>query len=325
MARPGVLVVSLDFELYWGMRDATSLARYGANLLGERRVVPRLLDLFAAHGVHATWATVGFLYFETRAELLRHLPETRPRYERAELSPYPHLASVGDGERDDPFHFGASLLDLVRAAPGQEIGTHTFSHYYALERGQDASAFRADLEAALAVARAHGDAVESIVFPRNQVNDEYLGICAELGLRAYRGTERSWFYRSGPESESSLVRRGARLVDAYAPLSAHNAYPRDTLDGGALVNVPSSRFLRPYSRRLRALEPLRVRRILGDLTHAARHGLVYHLWWHPHNFGVDTEQNLRVLRTLLARFDALRERYGMESMSMGELARSARA
>ena len=24
---------------------------------------------------------------------------------------------------------------------------------------------------------------------------------------------------------------------------------------------------------------------MSDLTYAARQGLAYHLWWHPHNFG----------------------------------------
>ncbi|RME25825.1 MAG: hypothetical protein D6798_08055, partial [Deltaproteobacteria bacterium] len=54
----GALVVSLDFELFWGMRDKVSLQRYRRQILGGRAAIPRLLDLFVAHGIHATWATV---------------------------------------------------------------------------------------------------------------------------------------------------------------------------------------------------------------------------------------------------------------------------
>src|SRR4051794_24900749 len=51
----GRLVVSLDFELYWGVRDQRSIADYRANLLGVRDVVPRLLELFERHGIRVTW------------------------------------------------------------------------------------------------------------------------------------------------------------------------------------------------------------------------------------------------------------------------------
>ena len=324
MAPPGAMVISLDLELYWGVRDVMSLEAYRENLVGERRVVPLLLDLFAEFGIQATWAAVGFLYFQTRDELVRHLPTKRPQYEEKRFSPYPYVDSIGPDEDQDPFHFAPSMLELIRAAPGQEIATHTFSHYYTLEVGQDAEAFRADVDCALLSARARGDTLESIVFPRNQVNPAYLPICAELGLKAYRGTERSWIYRTGRKSEHSLARRAVRLLDAFLPLSSHNAYPRHRSDADPLVNVPSSRFLRPYSSRLRVLEPLRLRRIRSDVTYAARHGLLYHLWWHPHNFGVETERNLDGLRRLLEHFAALRERYGMESLNMSEFAQGAR-
>ena len=68
-------IVSLDFELMWGVRETRTVQTYGANILGGRDAIPQLLDLFAAHGVKATWATVGMVLFATRAELLDALPE----------------------------------------------------------------------------------------------------------------------------------------------------------------------------------------------------------------------------------------------------------
>jgi peptidoglycan/xylan/chitin deacetylase (PgdA/CDA1 family) len=317
----GRLVISLDFELHWGVRDHMTVEKYRSNLIGVRRAVPEILRLFREHAIHATWATVGFLFAETREELLAGLPEERPAYTQPALDPYRGLEQeVGADEVDDPFHFAASLIRTIAETPHQEVGTHTFSHYYCLEPGQDEATFAADLRAAAMLAARRGVTLSSLVFPRNQVNPRYLETCRFGGIVAYRGPTRSWLYVPRAESEESWVRRGLRLIDAYAPLSGDNSY-RLTSGGTAPVNVSASRFLRPWSSRLRLLEPLRMRRIERDLERAARGGRIYHLWWHPHNFGTNLEPNLAFLRKLLERYTTLRGRYGMQSVTMGELAR----
>jgi hypothetical protein len=319
-AMSGVFVISLDFELYWGVRDRLPLEECRENLLGVRAVVPRLIELFADYDVHATWATVGFLFFETKDELLTALPECRPMYENPRFSPYPHIDQIGPDEERDPFHYAPSLIRRIDAAPGQEVGTHTFSHYYCLERGQDEAAFEADLLAAISAGGRRGIKLESIVLPRNQVNPRYIPVCARLGIKAYRGTERSWLYAARPRSRESWGRRALRLTDAYVPLTSNNAYRLDAGGPSRPCAVPSSRFLRPFDPRLRALEPLRVGRITRELELAARHDLVYHLWWHPDNFGIHTERNLGVLREILDHFALMRARYDMQSLSMCEAA-----
>lgn len=315
----GKFVVSLDFELHWGVRDLVTLEDYRENLLGVRRVVPALLELFGRYEIHATWATVGFLFFDTREQLLAALPERRPQYVNAALSPYPLMASVGANEAEDPIHFAGSLVRLIAVAPHQEIATHTFSHYYCLEKGQTIADFRADLEAARSAAARLGLRLESLVFPRNQFNAEYLEVCRELGLRAYRGNEATWLYRARSHQQESGWRRALRLVNAYVPISGNNSW-RIEASGGAPVNVPSSRFLRPYSATLGWLEPLRLRRVTAEMTHAAQNGLGYHLWWHPHNFGRHIAENLAALEKILKHFERLRNEYGMESLNMGEAA-----
>ncbi len=106
---PATFVTSLDFELHWGVRDVKTVAQYRQNLLGVRRVVPALLAALAEYGIHATWATVGFLFFITRTELLASLPDLRPNYDDMRLSPYLDMKVLGRDEDDDPFHFGRSL------------------------------------------------------------------------------------------------------------------------------------------------------------------------------------------------------------------------
>jgi peptidoglycan/xylan/chitin deacetylase (PgdA/CDA1 family) len=322
VAGPGTFVVSLDLELFWGVHDEAGFDRSRNAILGERQVVQRLLDIFADYELRATWAAVGLLAFETRDELLAHLPPRLPAYVDARRSPYGGLAMLGADEEEDPFHFGASLLEAIRRAGGQEIATHTFSHFYALEPGQNAADFEADLEAAVEVARSRGDVLESIVFPRNQVNEAYLPICAAHGLSAYRGTGSSRLQRAHAIGGISRARRAARLVDSFVPLSRDSAFAPER--GATLTDVPASRFFRPYAAWRGAIDALRVRRITSELAYAARNGLVYHLWWHPRNFAADTERNLEALRQVCDRFELLRRNLGMVSRSMADVARTAR-
>lgn len=84
----GTLIVSLDFELFWGMQDSHTLSEYEDHVLGGRKAIPRLLELFQKHGIHATWATVGFQFAESEEHVREYFPDQKPTYEKPELSSY---------------------------------------------------------------------------------------------------------------------------------------------------------------------------------------------------------------------------------------------
>jgi peptidoglycan/xylan/chitin deacetylase (PgdA/CDA1 family) len=315
------LVISLDFELAWGVQDVLDAdGAYRANLLGAREVIPRILDLFARYEVAATWATVGFLFAESREELAAYGPAERPTYADPRRDPY--RIAVGSNEADDPLHFAPSLVRTIAAAPRQEVGTHTFSHYYCLEPGQTVAQFEADLRAAVAIAAAKGITLRSLVLPRHQVRTDYLPAIARAGLHVHRTNEANRLSRPYATGQDPLAIRAARLADAYLPLTGANAVPWTHIapDAHGLVDVRESRFLRPFSARMRALEPLRVARIAGAMRVAAERRAVCHLWWHPHNFGVHQDGNLANLRALLEAFARLRDSHGMASMTMAAAA-----
>jgi peptidoglycan/xylan/chitin deacetylase (PgdA/CDA1 family) len=314
----GCFVVSLDLELHWGVRDHAPVSSYRDNLLGVRQAVPAMLELFARRDVAATWATVGMLFAETRRALERSFPSRLPRYRDARLSPYDGMAGVGEDEARDPFHFAPSLLRLVAQTPRQEIGTHTFSHYYCLEEGQTEADFDADLDAAARAGSAFGDTCRSLVFPRNQVNERYFGVLRRRGVRAYRSNGTHWAYRAGGAGET-LARRAFRLADAYLPLGGARPHPL-AAPGGDLRDVPAGAFLRPYDPRARRLDGLRLRRITSAMTRAARRGEVFHLWWHPHNFGRHPRESMELLGRIVDHLDDLRRHQGMESLTMAEAA-----
>lgn len=316
----GSIVISLDCELYWGVRDKRRLGDYQAHLLGDREVVPRLLALFDEYGIHATWAFVGFLFFSDRVSLLESLPELLPSYREPRFSPYGDLAGIGEDETTDPFHFGGYLVQEVLRHRGQEIAGHTFSHYYCLEEGQTPEEFRADLEANIRAAGRYGVSLRSLVFPRNQVKRDYLPICRELGIRAYRGNTSDWLYRGLNEEEESTLRRAIRYADAFLPITGYRV---TRLRGGRHeppCNIRASRFLYPRYWWSAPFDPLRLRRIKNEMTYAAKHGYCYHLWWHPYNFGVEQDANLDFLERILRHYRVLHDRYGFLSQNMDEVA-----
>jgi hypothetical protein len=92
---------------------------------------------------------------------------------------------------------------------------------------------------------------------------------------------------------------------------------------GEPVDVTASRFLRPWTHGLRWADRLRLRRITGELRSTAERGRTYHLWWHPHNFGLHPAQNLAALKVILDTFADLRRTHGMQSLSMREVAAAA--
>ena len=56
------------------------------------------------------------------------------------------------------------------------------------------------------------------------------------------------------------------------------------------------------------------------MHHAAKHGLTFHLWWHPHNIGVMTDRHLHQLEEIFSYYQKMKETYGMESLTMKEMA-----
>ena len=77
---------------------------------------------------------------------------------------------------------------------------------------------------------------------------------------------------------------------------------------------------KPIFKPLRFLEGVKLRRIKRQMRYAAEHDLTFHLWWHPHNIGVRTEEHLGQLEEIFQYFRQLQDTYGMRSLNMAEAA-----
>ena len=318
----GKFIISLDFELMWGVRDKKTKEQYGSNVIGVHKVIPRLLQSFKAYGIKGTFSIVGFLFFKNKEHLNNNLPQAKPQYNESILSPYNgYIDTIGSDSNVDLYHYAPSLIELIKMDPEQEIGTHTFSHYYCLEDGQTVSEFKEDLKCAIHIAKENGVVLTSLIFPRNQFNSQYLEVCNELGILCYRGNEHSWLYTAKNAQNESLFRRCCRLIDAYINISGHNCYTDELMRNTIPINIPSSRFLRPYIKKLNFLDGLRLQRIKSGMTAAAKQNLTYHLWWHPHNFGINQKENFAFLEKILAHYKLLNNQYNFQSYTMTDLAK----
>ena len=131
-----------------------------------------------------------------------------------------------------------------------------------------------------------------MITPRNQFNAEYLRIAAKNGIKVVRSNPDVWFWR-----KLSKISPIARAFDTLFPVSRTLTFSEIT-NGFGPLEIPASRFLRPYCRNESAIQRLKLDRIKREMTFAAKNNRNYHLWWHPHNFGFYTEENLSSLKEI---------------------------
>ena len=308
-------VISLDFEILWGVYEQSSRQNID-NLSNVYEVVPKILELFEQYGVAATWATVGALMSDTVLDFYDYAPVESPNYANSAHSSRKLIDEYEKKNKD--LLFALNLVKLISTKPRQEIGSHTFSHYYCLEQGQSIVNFYEDICSNVQISKKLDLNLRSIVFPRNQYQAEYLKVCKNSGFTSYRGNPSHWAYRSLSRKRKNYLRRLFRLLDCYIPLSGPLTYKLDVAGPDGLQNIKASLFLRPYSKRLKFLQWLKLWRIKYSMRDAAMNGKIFHLWWHPHNFKDNIDENMGFLKDILDYYKYLQEVYGMKSLSMGD-------
>jgi peptidoglycan/xylan/chitin deacetylase (PgdA/CDA1 family) len=312
----GILIISLDFELHWGRFDKYPLSGYEGYYTQTREVIPRLLELFVQNNIRVTWATVGSLMADDVDEWRHYSPNEFPSYQNDKLSGYTWVNKQRFLMNEALF--APNLVRQIIDSPGQELGSHTYSHYYTCEKGQNHEQFRMDLKAAVRIAQEKfGKSLKSLVFPRNQYDELSVQIAGEEGFETVRSNPSDWFWQH--TEEQTLVKRIFRTGDTLIPLGKQSSYPIDSVNTFLPVRLPASRLLRPYKGDF-ILHRRRISRIKEEMEVAARSGHIYHLWWHPHNFGFFSEENLEGLRQILIWLKVLELKYGMRSMHMQDTA-----
>ena len=312
----GALVISLDFELLWGVFDKVEHKEKSTYFKNTRKVIPEILNLFSEYEIHSTWATVGMLFNNNWEEWKRNSPNILPEYNNSDLSAFNFGESI-QSMKTEFLCFARDLIQQIHNTSHQEIGTHTYSHYYCLEDGQTLATFKADLEKAIELAKRMGIELKSLVFPRNQFNEEYLKVCYDLGILNVRSNPTDWYWKD--TQNDSLKYKIFRSGDAYIG-SKNKSYKLTDLNVeiGKPLSQKASRLLRPYSS-IKFFNDLKLKRIKSEMTAAAKNNEIYHLWWHPHNFGNNPDENIDDLKELLQHYKQCNLKYKFDSLNMAEV------
>lgn len=318
MKKNGALVISLDFELFWGMADFGNAQTYRNTIENVHNVVPKLLDMFKEYGIHATWATVGAIFAHNDEEFLEHLPAPIAPQTLDMLYKLGILPEKDETKCPRSMLFAPELVKLISETQGQELGTHTYSHYYCDLKSSKPEEFSREISSAKAIMGKNGYNCKSIVFPRNQVHAEYADAAANQGVCIYRGVESGKLQQAKNRGKKGLI---MWYGDNYIPIQRCQSYGFEEIEeAGKLHNVRNTRFFKPFRPKYRLLEKLKLWRYKSEMRRAAKRGEIYHMYWHPHNFAENTDINFRQMDELLSFYLKMKDKYGMASLNMNEAA-----
>lgn len=301
----GVVVISIDFEMRWGVHDlyGFNIESYRGNIESVRQVVPDTLALLSERGLKATWACVGALALNGWDEYFSLAPPP-PVYEKQDLSVKQAYAEL---DPDGHQFFAPELVKMVFDTKGQELGSHSFSHLYFREPGVTESDFHADSMAVESLwLEKFGIVPVSLVFPRNQ--SAFLDLLPDTPIRIWRGPEAAWFHDCTAQDNNTALPRVLRLFDSVNPFIRRATAVMDGMTKASLFvrfNLPE------------VLWRLQIKRILGELQSLSS-GRVFHIWWHPHNLGADTPLRMARLKQLLDLISEACVLQGIESKTMSD-------
>jgi len=312
--KKGVFCISLDFELQWGVFEKMTVGNPANNYFHNTRfAIPQMLQLFSQYDIQVTWAIVGMIFNQNLEMWKNNRPDLIPDYANKTVSSY-HWCDEQHQHIQESNLFAPDLIDQIKSTPGVEIGTHTYSHFYCQEKGQTPDQFKADLEKAIQLALSKGIVIESLVFPRNQFNPAYLEVCRQVGIKSVRTNPDKWYWDTS--KKDALAIKLMRTGDAWLPINKKSIVAKESIDSSLdPVQLPASRLYKAWTKN-KLLNALKLKRIFSEMTKAAKLGRVYHLWWHPHNFGYHPVECLAELKAILEHYSFLKKEHGFLSLNM---------
>jgi peptidoglycan/xylan/chitin deacetylase (PgdA/CDA1 family) len=305
----GTFVISLDTELAWGTFDTKK--GYNALETAYRRtpnIVRELCSFFETYEISATWAVVAHLFKDCCG---RHdLPEVKLDWIDDWYGSLPCL----NGMDTDLWHAPEVLEAIQSCSISQEVGLHGYSHLILGADGCSREVAEQEVKAAIDVLNSHDISPSSFVFPRNKIG--HLDVLADAGIEVVRGHDRVWFEeRELPRS----VRKPFRFVNEALSWTPPVTTPREQ---SGLVEIPGSQAFRPFHDGWQfSPKQTRVKRAKKGLDAAAKTGKIFHLRFHPFDFGFEPDRMLGLLEQVLEYASMLRDRGCINVRPMREVAR----
>lgn len=301
--------ISLDFELRWGVRHLyrDDFSKYKLELDGAVDAARLLCDYFEERQVETSWATVGAL-------ALHNWEEFFSKVDRDTLNARSNfLAGANEFlKENEKYYFAPEMVRHLCSSRYSEVASHTFTHLFCGETHVLKESFLADGELLNDVFLGnYGHRVKSIVFPRNQEN--YTNDLSTLGITSYRAIERGDSVEANTLSGNTLFKKIMRLSSSVNPLGFRST-------AFTMNYSRASLFLRlnlPYF-----AWQLHLYKIKNELN-SLKDGECFHIWWHPHNLGADTDSKLKRIDEVMKIILEYRDSGEVEILSMEHLSKLA--
>ena len=278
----GVVTLSIELELGWGMHDQAEYRHLSSDRSAETEALHALLDLTDRHDLPITFDVVGHLFHDSCSG--------------SHPGPHPELwwgEDPGTCSNSDPLFYAPDLVREIRnRETDHELATHTYSHLLADEATSE------ELNDELATVNdLHADAglpaPTSIVMPRHQQPD--YSILVDHGIETIRrpmegyGSSDSdpvstfWWLLTRDHPASTLRRRNGILETTATP---HPSLTAASLPAGQL---------RPHLAFSAIPESIRKHRhrqyLLDAIDRAKEEASHIHLWTHLYNFANEVQWN----------------------------------
>lgn len=279
LSMPGVVTLSIEVELGWGMHDLNEFDHISNNRTAEEIALERLLASCVKNDLSISFDIVGHLLEET--------------CEGTHSGPYPDSwwkNDPGTSPQDHPQFYAPDLVNRIKNDPvDHEICTHTYSHILTEEMGKEL--LRTELSRVQELHKHWGIPIpESIVLPRHQ-NVDY-SLLSEFGIQTVRrpvtdyGVDTNPFRkllwlinRDHPPCES--INTGNIIETTCTP---HPSLTAQMLPNGQRKSAYFYRFLPQQMR-----ERMHRQYLIDAIDLAAEKEVHIHLWTHLYNISNDSQ------------------------------------
>jgi len=313
----GYFVISLDVEFAWGRIDNPQQKEFYPLLEKTSEVIKRLRVLFDLYNIPVTWACVGRLIEDPNnatpaysSELSRYFPKINSQTIYSSKTP---LNDVDNSFINRP----DILIEIQQAKVAHEIATHTYNHMF-FNEVLDKSLIEEDLKAVTNLHSKIKHPAKSIIFPKNQEN--HFDLIKAAGIENYRGETVERFGYLPP-----FFKKIARQLDAFLPVSPATVLPYTGPNG--LVNIPGTKLFATSHLGFKKHYPVNMLAIksINGLKRAIRRKEVFHIWWHPFNFGFKTEEHFHALEKVLEFAIEQQKKGYLEVLTMNDIGNRYRA
>ncbi len=309
--KKGKFVISLDTEIAWGWLPFEEKRKSFYPLYEKtREVIDRLIVLFEKYDIPATWAIVGkMIEKEDSRNRVLEIADFFPHLSNKKINNDPEL-----NKKENPYLVAPDIIEKIIASKVQhEIATHSYHHIHFGRYGKEQRALvEKDIDAFLEVFDSYDRKIESIVFPRNDIG--FVDLLSEKGLRNYRGIDKVW-YANWPSPFKKIL----QPLDGILPTAPEVVDPIENPDG--MINIPGSMLFRIRHFGIRKNIPVGILKTKGikGLEAAVRKNKIFHLWFHPFNFGYKMDEHLNAFEAVLSKAAELRKSGQLDTVCMKDI------